>query len=263
MGLELSQGRFFSEEYGSDNKSVIINETLAKLLGWKNPVGRTAEQMDMVDDKPIYIPYTIIGVVKDYHFTSLHQQIKPHILFSKGKYNKLNIKINTEHTDNIIAEVKSIWNELSPNVPVDYFFLDESFYRQYQTEQRLADIFIYFTLLAIVISSLGLFGLSLFSAEQRKKEVGIRKTLGANTSKIIFMLIKDFLKWVLLANFIAWPIAYYGINSWLENFAYRIEVTPLPFIIAGFIAVIISVITVGYQTLKASLANPIDSIKYE
>ena len=264
LGLELTQGRFFSEDYGSDKNSVVINETLQNLLGWENPIGRTAEQMDMVDDKPVYVPYTIIGVVKDYHFASLHEKIKPHILFSKDRSrNKLSIKINAANTEEIITGVKSACSEISPNTPVNYFFLDESFYSQYQSEQRLAEIFVYFTLLAIIISSLGLLGLSIFAAEQRRKEVGIRKTLGASTPKIIFMLIKDFLVWIVPSNLIAWPLAYYGMNLWLENFAYRITITPLPFIWAGLIAILISVVTVAYQTLKASVANPIEALKYE
>ena len=263
MQMKLAKGRFFSREFGSDQNSIIINSTLAQLLGWENPVGRIAEQMDMVDDKPVYKPYTIIGVMEDYHFTSLHNQIKPHVLYSKGNWDNLSIRISAERTEEIIAELKTICSEVDPNRPFDYYFLDESFYSQYQAEQRLGEIFIYFTILAIIISCLGLFGLTSFSAEQRQKEVGIRKTLGAGIGTIVYLLAKDFLRWVILANVIAIPIAYYAISKWLESFAYKIDIGVFPFLLSGILALLISLLTVSFQTTKAAVANPVDSIKYE
>lgn len=263
MEMKLVKGRFFSDEFGSDNNSVIINRTLANLIGWEDPIGRTVEQMELEDQKPVYRPYTIIGVMDDYHFASLHMQIKPHILFSTGKVRYLSMKISSDKTEEVIASVKSIWEEVDPNRPMDYFFLDESFYSQYQAEQRFGEIFIYFTILAIIISCLGLFGLTSFAAEQRQKEVGIRKTLGAGIGTIVYLLAKDFLRWVILANVIAIPIAYYAISKWLESFAYKIEIGIAPFLISGILALLIALITVSFQTTKAAIVNPVDSIKYE
>jgi putative ABC transport system permease protein len=155
------------------------------------------------------------------------------------------------------------WELLQPAFPFEYSFLDEAFDRQYRFEKKLSQIFTYFTFLAILIACLGLFGLASFSTEKRTKEIGIRKALGASVSEIILMLSKEFTKWVLAANVIAWPIAYFAMKQWLQNFAYRTEIGFSTFILAGVLAFVIALLTVGYQSIKAARANPVEALRYE
>ena len=162
-----------------------------------------------------------------------------------------------------MRDLRKKWAEIAPDQPFDYFFLDESFDRQYRAEEKLGLVFSNFTLLAILVASLGLFGLASFTAEQRTKEIGIRKALGATVSSIMILLIKEFTRWVFLANIIAWPIAYVAMNHWLQNFAYRIDIGLGRFILAGVLALAIALLTVGYQAIKAAKANPVEALRYE
>ena len=270
LDIKMKMGRFFDREFPADELGMVINESLLKTLPWNDLIGRKIERMEMKDGKPFYREFHVIGVIKDYNFESLHQKIRPLIITLPvqhsefvGEINYVSAKINTANVRDVVASVESIWKEMEPARPINYFFLDESFDRLYRSEQRLGEMFIYFTILAIFVSCLGLFGLATFTAEKRTKEVGIRKTLGADTSTIAILLAKDFAKWVIIANIVAWPVAYYIISKWLESFAYKIELNFLPFILAGVIAFVIAIATISFQTVKVAYTNPAKTLRTE
>ena len=207
---------------------------------------------------------TIIGVMKDFHFLSLQQNIEPlAITVTTKNINYLLIRLTAGNMPAGIDFVKETWNRLVPNYPFDYRFVDEVLDQQYAGWGRVSELLRYFAILAILIACLGLFGLASFTAEQRTKEIGVRKVLGASIISLIILMSKEFSKWVLIANIIAWPVAYYIMNMWLKDFAYRIEIGLKTFVLAGSLAIIIALLTVFYQSLKAATANPADSLKYE
>ncbi len=208
--------------------------------------------------------YTIVGVLKDFHYESLHQQIRPLAIFlNSGQTAYLPVRIRPNDISKTISFIEDQWKKIVPGKPFEYFFLDEDFNKLYQSEQKTGQIFTTFSVLAIFIACLGLFGLTAFTVERRIKEIGIRKVLGASISTIVFLISKEFLKWVLIANLIAWPVAYYFMNNWLENFAYKTDITLWVFIFSGIIALIIALLTVSSQTIKAATANPVKSLRYE
>lgn len=264
MGLELSKGRFFSQDYSTNTSAVILNQKAVELLGWTDPIGKRIGHPYFENN-----PFTVIGVVKDYYYESLHQEIKPMALFlSNGamnwfKENFLLIRFNNENPQNIISSLENEWRTLASGTSLDYSFLDEDYNNLYIKEQLISKLFSIFALLAISIACLGLYGLASFIAERKSKELGIRKVLGASTPNLFISLVKQFTKWVLVANIIAWPVAYFIMNSWLQDFAYRIHISPWTFIFAGTIALIIAVVTVSYQSIKAATSNPVDVLKYE
>jgi putative ABC transport system permease protein len=224
--------------------------------------------MDLADaDNPekgfIEVPYTVIGVVRDFHFESLHEKIRGHLMKMSGQVNRISVKLRPGSISETLQSIENIWRNLEPSHPFPFVFLDESFDRLYRSEQRMGQIFISFTVMAIFISCLGLFGLASFTADQRTKEIGIRKVLGASVSNVVVLLSRDFTKWVILANGIAWPVAYLVMNKWLQNFAYRISLAVWMFILSGFIALIIAILTVSTKAAKAAMANPVDSLRYE
>lgn len=205
-----------------------------------------------------------MGVVEDYHYTPLNNEIRPLILAIKPEqYRYILFKTRSENMPSTLEYIERICNQFEPYYPFEYHFLDESYDTLYKNERGLGNIFKYFALLAILISCLGLFGLASFVAEQRTKEIGIRKALGAPVSGIVLLLSKEFTKWVLLANIIAWPIAYYVMAKWLQNFPYRMDIGLWIFILAGALAFIIAITTVIFQAVKAALANPVDALRYE
>jgi putative ABC transport system permease protein len=262
IGLEIVAGRNFSPEITTDSsKSILINQTAARQFGWDDPIGKSIRELDNWDTTK-----TVVGVVRDFHIESLHHKISPLIIeIEPSRLRFILIKISPGNLKETLLFLKRKWKELSPTETLDYWFLDESdsFTWQYRSEQRLSKIFSYFALLAIFIASLGLFGLASFTAEQRTKEIGIRKAMGASISSIILLLSKEFVKWILIANIIAWPIAYFTMNRWLQNFAYRINIGLGTFIIAGLLALVIAVLTIGYQAVKAAKGNPVDALRYE
>jgi len=255
--MEVVEGRSFAKEFLTDEeKAVVINETAKKIIGMESPVGK---QLIFGDSAT-----TIIGVVKDYHFKSLHSEIEPLIMaIVPTLYHYVFIKLESGDIPNTLANIKSTWNTFFPDTPFEYHFLDEAYDKLYRTEQRMGTLFNYFTVLAILISCLGLFGLASFMAEKRTKEIGIRKVLGASLSGIVVLLNKQFIKWVLIANLVSWPIAYYAMSKWLQGFAYRINLGLGTFALAALVALVISVMTVSYQSVKAALTNPADSLRYE
>ncbi len=256
FGLKLVEGRFFSREYSLDKQNYILNEEAVRQMGFDNPLGREIEVFEKKG--------TVIGVIKDYHFESLHSEIRPLVLiFAEGGQSYLYAKIKSEGLDAVIKDVETIWNGLEQNYPFNYRFFDQDFDSMYRAENRFKDILGYFAIFAVFISCLGLFGLASFMTEQRTKEIGIRKVLGASISKLILMFSSEFVKWVILANLIAWPIAYYAMTRWLEGFAYRTDIKIWIFFLSSFLALVIALATVVFHTTKASLANPAESLKYE
>jgi putative ABC transport system permease protein len=259
MGIQIVEGRNFSHEIASDPMdSILINETAARRYDWKNPVGKTIYFMPKDTNK------TVIGVVRDYHLRSLHHKIRPlYIDNDPSNFRYVSIKIKPDNISETLRYLRKKWAEIAPAQTFDYFFLDESFGQQYRADEKLVVIFSNFTFLAIFIACLGLFGLASFTAEQRTKEIGIRKALGATEPNIVLRLSREFIKWVLIANIIAWPLAYLAMNRWLQNFAYRISIGIGTFILAALLALLIALLTVGYQAVRAARANPVDSLRYE
>ena len=260
MGIEVVAGRNFSRDFVDDrHQAVLINETAAKQFGWDEAVGRTITELD--DKMPTK---TIVGVVKDFHIRSLYNPIEPLYIENEAeKFNLVMIKIRPDNVSEAMQFLEKKWKKIDSSQMFDYWFLDEEFDRLYRDVKRLSTIFSYFTLLAIVIACLGLFGLASFTAEQRTREIGIRKALGASVPDVLIMLSKTFIKWVLVANIIAWPIAYYISNDWLEDYPYRINMNLGVFVIAGFLALVIALLTVSWQAVKSARANPVDALRYE
>jgi putative ABC transport system permease protein len=264
--IEIIKGRNFSKDYVTDKQeAIIINEATVRKLGWQdNPLGQQIEVLDSLDKRR---KYTVIGVVKDYHYASLHEAIQPLILYNTnphgGNYYRMSIRTSPLNIQETVSFIKSKWKEFDSQYPIEYVFLDAEYDDLYRAEERLGQLFGYFTALAVFIGCLGLFGLSAFSAEQRTKEIGIRKVLGASTPGVIGLLLKEFTKWVLVAVVIAWPVGYFIMKTWLQNFAYRIGLGFSTFILAAMLALVISVLTVIYQASRAALANPGDSLRYE
>jgi putative ABC transport system permease protein len=264
--MQIIDGRNFSREFTSDaDGSILINEAAVRKLGWQDsPLGKKLGVIMGLDKRK---HYEIVGVVKDYHFRSLHEEISPLVLFRAnpygGEFGQLSVRLRPENITATMAHLESTWGEFESRYPYEYSFLNDRYDTLYRTEERLGKLFGTFTALAILIGSLGLFGLTSFVAEQRTKEIGIRKVLGASVSGIMVLLIKDFTKWVLVAVLIAWPVGYLLMHNWLQNFAYRGGLSAGTFVLAAGLALVIAVLTVAYQTMKASLANPVDSLHYE
>ena len=259
-GIKLTAGRDFRP---LDSDKVIINETFAKTLGLR---------IDQAPGTKLFTEYPngqrvgfeIAGVMKDYNFNSLRDDIKPlFIRYIGGSIPEVLISINSSNYKALLKEIASIWSKHFAGIPFEYQFVDEGVRKQYQAEITLSNIINSFTLMAIFISCLGLFGLTAFSAEQRSKEIGVRKVLGASVSGIVQLLSKDFLKLVTVAMVIALPIAGWVMNKWLQNFAYRVKISWWMFVLAGTIAVAIALLTVSFQAIKAAMANPVKSLKTE
>ncbi len=263
MKMEIIAGRNFSADFPGDNSALILNETLVKQLGWENPLGKTVDMTEIVGGKPEKIRYHVIGVTKDFHFASLHERIRPHLMKLTGEVNYITVRLHPDTISETMALLSGEWSKIAPSRPLNYVFLDEKFDLLYKSERKLGGLFIYFTSLAIFIACLGLFGLSSFAAEQRTKEIGIRKVLGASNVQVVLLLLKETLKWVMVANIIAWPIAYFSMTKWLQHFAYRIDLGITIFIISSVLALTIALITISFQSVRAARANPVDSLRYE
>ena len=269
LGLELKTGRFLDPEaHPSDSTGIVLNERAAELFGYaQDPIGQkvygVAGRIDGQPKPEDFIEYTVIGVVKNFHFSSLRDNIGALSLRLGNSTGSMAIRYKASESPSLIAAMERSWKALAPDQPFSYRFMDDAFARMYAAEQRIGTIAGIFALLAVLVSCLGLFGLAAFTAEQRTKEIGIRKVLGATTTGIIGLLSKDFMKLVLLALVIAIPLAWYFMHKWLENFAFRINIEWWVFATAGVIAVAIAVLTVGYQSIKAALANPVKSLRSE
>ncbi|HEY2347653.1 MAG TPA: ABC transporter permease [Puia sp.] len=276
LGIEIKEGRGYSQQFPADSMnngkpggpleqtigSIILNETAVKSLGIPKPaVGKLV--LWSTDADTMYYA-TIVGVTKDFHFTSFHNEIKPFAFtYNPRRVANFTIKLSTNDVQGSLNKLKSAWNQFSADKPFEYHFLDETYASLYASENRFQKVFIILVMLGIIIASLGLFGLSTFAARQRVKEIGIRKVLGASVSGIVGLLSKDFLKLIVIALLLAIPVAWFVLNKWLENFAYRINIKWWVFLVAAFIALSIAIFTVSSQAIKAALANPVKSLRSE
>jgi putative ABC transport system permease protein len=261
MGMKLVEGRFFSQEFSTDDQAAVINQSVAKQFGWPDPVGRRLGRI--INQKGDIKLYTVIGVMEDFHFESLRENIGPLVMFLGESRGNISFRLKAQDVSSVIGLLEQQWKQFLPNQPFEYSFLDERFEQMYQSEQKIGKIFTVFAILAIFIGCLGLFGLAAFTAEQRTKEIGIRKVLGATSPRIIRLLLREFVILVGIANLIAWPIAYLVMNRWLTDFAYRTSPHILIFIFAGILTLVVSLLTVSFQAVKAALADPIRSLRYE
>jgi len=262
LKLKMDKGRFFSHDSRSDSTAVILNQSAVNLLGWKEPIGRTITPGSD-------IPFHVIGVVQNYHYKSLHQAVRPAALaLLNGSWNWwpekfISLRIQGQNLPEIIKYLRSTWDKFNPGKPLEYSFLDEDYDSLYSNEQQTGILFFVFSVLTIFITSFGLYGLLSFNTHTRKKEIGIRKTLGATNWKLVHLFSIGFIKLLVIANLIAWPIAWYVMKIWLKNFAYHIDLKLSSFIFASILVFIVSFFTITFQTIKAARANPIDSLKYE
>jgi putative ABC transport system permease protein len=265
--IELIEGRNFNFDNKADyQKKIILNEEAVKEAGLK--LGEVAGTIFHRDGWYFTaLPSKeceIIGVVKNFHYRSLHETIGPQgLVWNADWHGAINIKIQPENTQETITLIEKVFKEFSENVPFEYTFVEEEIHNLYMSENRLGKFFKYFSIIAIIIAMLGLFGLAAFIAESRTKEIGIRKSLGSSSTSIILMISKEFIKWVLIANIFAFPIIYFGMNKWLQTFAFKIKITPDIFIISALISIFIALFTVFYQSLKAARSNPVNALRYE
>jgi len=257
MGMEVLKGKDFSKDMTTDeSEAFIVNEAAIDQLQLKDPLGT---RIDWDDKKG-----KIIGIVKDFQFQSLKDEITPLFIqiWPQNTY-VFAIRISPDNIPETLAFIENKWKELDPAHPFEYSFMDESFDQLYRSEEKLGQIFSVFSILAIFVASLGLFGLAMYMAEQRTKEIGIRKILGASVGRIFVLLAKEFALLVLIANFIAWPTAYFLMTKWLQNFAYRVDMGSWIYLMSAVIAFVIALLTISFQALKAALSDPVKSLRYE
>ena len=265
LGIKLAAGRNFSEELATDRtQSVLINRTAAAKFGWKDPVGKQFIVAPDDNDSGEETRLNVVGVVEDFHNTSLRERIDPMILFDNPSQCSLfAVRIASAGMQKTLGLLKAKWKELLPQKPFDSFFLDEAFDGQYRAEERIGSLALRFSLLAIFVSCLGLFGIASYTTEQRTKEIGIRKVLGASGGIIVRMLSWEYLLLVAVGNLVAWPAAYLVMRSWLQNFAYRTSIAPWVFLSAAVVSLAVSLMTVSYQSFRAARTNPVKSLRYE
>ena len=262
MGMEIIKGRNFSREFGSDSLGMILNETAVKSAGFgENPIGKKL-YTSFGPNEPM-IPFTIIGVVKNFNYESLRENVRP-LSMVLGNNNSVSIyRFNTSDISGLVRTIESKYKALAPGMPFNYHFLDDSFDKMYRQEQRVGKVALTFSFLAIIIACLGLFGLATYIAEQRTKEIGIRKVLGASVSNIVTMLSINFIKLVLISFVIATPIAWWFMNKWLQDFAFRINFSWWIFAITGIMALLIALVALSFQAIKAAISNPVKSLRTE
>jgi putative ABC transport system permease protein len=266
LGLTLLAGRDFSKGIQTDVSAYVINETAVKELGLGTPaeaLGKTLSwptwrNGDSLKTGPV------IGVVKDFHYKSLHERVEPAVLHMYPQaYSKVAVKLSGDKIDAELAGIKTLWNKFSPDYPIEYSFLDESFGKMYKAEDKLKTLLSIFTAITIFVACLGLLGLAAYAAERRRKELGIRKVLGATVQGLVVLLSKDFIKLVVVSLVLASPVAWYFMNKWLESFAYRIHIAWWMFAVAAILAVMLALVTVSFQAVKAALSNPVQNLRRE
>jgi len=259
--MNILEGRNFSKSFGNDaGTALIVNETFVKQMGWSDPVGK---QVPEIWSGPDDAQLKIVGIVKDFHARSLHLEIKPVIMKCMPNSYWIYIRIQPKKIDQVLGIIENSYNKYSVRFPFRPFFLDDQFNQMYQSEQKLGQILLYSNILTIFIASMGIFGLATYVAERRTKEIGIRKVLGASVTGIISLLSWNFARWVLLANIIAWPVAYIGMVNWLQNFSYRTEIDFWIFIFVAMVTLCIALATVIYHAIRTAIANPVRSLRYE
>jgi putative ABC transport system permease protein len=262
LQIQLQNGRNFSAQFPTDSAAVVINEAAAKFLGSGDPINKKMYRLDDAATGKL-IAYTVIGVIKNFNFNSLHEQVAPLVFNLQEDNGSMALRISTGDIPGLISKIKIKWKAMAPAQPFSYSFLDDEFTRQYNADQRTGNISMVFSILAILIACLGLFGLVTYAAEQRTKEIGIRKILGAAIPDIIGLLSKDFVKLIVIAVCIASPFAWWMMNRWLQDFAYRINIEWWIFAATGLLVLLIALITALFQTIKAALMNPVKSLKSE
>jgi putative ABC transport system permease protein len=262
LGMRMASGRNFSKELATDSLGMIINESAANAFGWNTlrAIGKTIIRVN--SDRGTNVPYHVIGVVKNFNFRSLHEPITP-LLMTLQPEGGLIFKIKTTDVGDLLSVMKKQWDSYNTDEPFTYAFMDDLYNKTYSAEQKTGTILNIFSVLTIFVACLGLFGLATYTAEQRTKEIGIRKVLGASVTQVTQMLSKEFIKLVLIASFIAFPTAWWATNKWLESFAYRINISWWIFAVSGFTALLIALITVSFQAIKAAIANPVKSLRTE
>jgi putative ABC transport system permease protein len=267
MEIELLEGKNFSYDRVSERKSgIILNEAAVKECGLEldNAAGTVFHRDGWYITALPSKECKVIGVVKDFHYRSMHKPITPlGLAWNEDWHNYINIKVQSENLSKTIDKIEGVWKTFSPKLPFNYSFLSDEFDKLYKTEERLGKIFNYFAFFAIIIAIMGLYGMSTYIAESRTKEIGIRKAMGSTINQIMVLLGKDFLKWVIIAILIASPLAWYGMSRWLDNFAYKIDLTPDIFLLGAMIALFIAAFTISYKSWKAASLNPADTLRYE
>ena len=262
LKMEVLKGRNFSKDF-NDSASVILNETAARLIGWKDPVGKFLDYPG--NDQR----FKVIAVVKDFNVASLRDAVEPFALFhnSSGTYglgtSYISVRFQPGNMNNYLPELEGKWKSLAPDTPFDYSFLDNVIDALYRSEQRMGAVFGIFTFLSIFVACLGLFGLSVYTAERRIKEIGVRKVLGASVQSVVALLSKDFLKLVLVSAMIAFPVAWLAMTKWLEEFAFRTTIGWGVFIFSGFASLLIALFTISFQAVRSAIANPVKSLRAE
>ena len=260
LKIKLIEGRFFMKDFSTDKSAAVLNQEAVKELGWRNPLGKKFKRGNNT--------HTVIGVIKDFHYESMHEKLqKMALILNSPSYKYFEryilVRVSSENMKNTLEFMDKTWNSFSPELPFDFSFLDQDLGNLYRSEERTSKIFLVFVFIAIVIASLGLFGLVAFTINKRTKEIGIRKVLGANILNVVDSLVREFFILIILSNLIAWPVGWYLMNKWLRNFAYKTNIGIEVFLITGSISLLIAIGTIGYQVTKAAGANPIDSLRYE
>lgn len=266
LGMELIEGRFFSQDT-KDSLNILLNESAVKTMGLKNPIGLKLANVQQTPNGNIRVYYTVVGIVKDFNFQSLRDQITPLVIQSSelfgGNIAYLMARIKPGQYESAITSIQSLWKKIAPEQPFRYLFLDQNFEAQYKSEAQAGKLFAVFAGLAILVACVGLFGLSAYTAHLRTKEIGIRKVMGATVGVVVILLARDFTKMVFIAFVIAVPASWYMMRGWLEAFAYRIDLSVGVFLIAGGLTLLIAWITVSFQTIKAAIVNPVKSLRSE
>ena len=266
MSVQLKEGRLFDEKF-NDSLSVVINESAAEHFGYSDPVGK--KLYGAFPGNQEYVAYTVVGVVRDYHFHTLHRKIEPQVIRFHSPTNQnsfvqyLAVKINTENYETVIKDVEEKWSKFVPNSPFNHFFIDDHLSTHYETERRSGSIFYIFTTLAIIIACIGLFSLSAYMASLKRKEIGVRKVLGSSVWSIVLLLSRNFTVLIGIAIVVALPVSYYWMDTWLDDFAYRIDVNLFTLFASGALALVIGWLTVSFQSIKAAIVNPTESLKNE
>jgi putative ABC transport system permease protein len=259
--MKIASGRNFRREMSTDTAgTMVLNEAAVKRFGWsaEEAVGKILKRGAPLAE------YAVVGVVEDYNFRSLREEIEPMILIlAPGYMSRISVRIQQGNLLETIDVIEQKWEQIYPGEQFEYSFMDERINRLYTNERNMQNLLITFSVLSVLVACLGLFGLAAYTAEEKTKEIGIRKTLGASVSSILNLLTKDYLKWILISTVIAWPLAYYLMENWLQNFAYHIKIGLLPFIASAGFAIMISLVTVSVQVIKAANTNPVESLRDE
>jgi putative ABC transport system permease protein len=264
LKMQIVAGRDFSSQFGTDSTGIVLNETAARVWGIAaDPLNKLITLNGYNDGKTVF---HVIGIVKDFNFSSLRTNVTPLVMIITNPFggpNLLNVRVKSDNLPALLAQLKAKWKELAPHQPFEYSFMDADFDALYRSEQRMGQLSILFSALAIAIACLGLFGLAAYAAERRTKEIGIRKVLGANVAGIVALLSSDFLRLIVIAIVIATPLAWLGARRWLENFAYRTTISWWLFVLAGGLVLLIAIATTIIQSVRAAIANPVDSLRAE